>query len=233
MSYVKRIVCLANSYKTGGLCIAGREMVQNGVGGWIRPVTGMERGVLNYERFCSNSNGRDPRLLDLIAIEFLVPQPHPYQTENHRIDPCKRWVHRGHVRWQQLVDAVERPTGPLWANDDSSRNGVNDVVSEQHALVLQRSLILVQPEELILTISIENKGGFGEMRRRIRGELSLANCRYVLSVTDSRIEHEFSTCGPREERLYRKPILCVSLSEILASQRACYKLIAGVIPTGM
>lgn len=27
MAYVKRIVCLANSYKIGGSCIAGREVL--------------------------------------------------------------------------------------------------------------------------------------------------------------------------------------------------------------
>jgi hypothetical protein len=38
----------------------------------------MEKGVLVYERFCGNANGRDPRLLDLLEIEFLVPQPHTF-----------------------------------------------------------------------------------------------------------------------------------------------------------
>jgi len=30
MAYVKRIVCLANSVKTGGTCIAGRELLPDG-----------------------------------------------------------------------------------------------------------------------------------------------------------------------------------------------------------
>ena len=34
MAYVKRIVCLANSFKPGGSCIAGREVIGNGFGGW-------------------------------------------------------------------------------------------------------------------------------------------------------------------------------------------------------
>jgi hypothetical protein len=39
LGYTKRIVCLANSVKHGGLCIAGREVMEHGFGGWIRPVS--------------------------------------------------------------------------------------------------------------------------------------------------------------------------------------------------
>ena len=42
MAYVKRIVCLANSFKIGGSCIAGKEVLANGYGGWIRPVSARE-----------------------------------------------------------------------------------------------------------------------------------------------------------------------------------------------
>ena len=40
---VKRIVCLANSRKLGGRCIAGKELLADGVSGsWIRPVSHRE-----------------------------------------------------------------------------------------------------------------------------------------------------------------------------------------------
>jgi len=42
MAYLKTIVCLANSFKTDGRCVAGREVRANGYGDWIRPVSARE-----------------------------------------------------------------------------------------------------------------------------------------------------------------------------------------------
>jgi hypothetical protein len=36
---IKRLVCLANSRKSGGRCIAGRELLTGNLGEWIRPVS--------------------------------------------------------------------------------------------------------------------------------------------------------------------------------------------------
>jgi hypothetical protein len=46
MPYRKTIVCLANSRKYQGRCVAGVEWQGQMIGGWIRPVSGMERGAL-------------------------------------------------------------------------------------------------------------------------------------------------------------------------------------------
>ncbi len=35
---LKRIVLLAKSWRPGGMCIAGREIVNGQIGGWVRPV---------------------------------------------------------------------------------------------------------------------------------------------------------------------------------------------------
>jgi hypothetical protein len=74
-----------------------------------------------YERFCGNANGHDPRLLDLLEIEFLVPQAHTFQVENHRIDPRLRWTYRGSLPWQKLLPCVDKVSGPLWVDAGSSR----------------------------------------------------------------------------------------------------------------
>lgn len=39
MPVVKRILCLANSKKMSGRCLAGREVLDTGAGAWIRPVS--------------------------------------------------------------------------------------------------------------------------------------------------------------------------------------------------
>jgi hypothetical protein len=184
----------------------------------------------HLERFCGNANGRDPRLLDLIDIAFLVPQPHRYQTENHRIDPRKRWTYRGAIKPQQLFPAVQQVRGPLWINGQSTKFGLNDVISEADAASLTNSLLLIQPEELVITITIEGEKN-GEPRRRIRGEFTLDGCWYIFSVTDCAMEQALAKREPGYEKRLQRPLLCVSVSEVLESTHACYKLIAGVVPT--
>ena len=230
MPFRKTIVCLANSRKYQGRCVAGLEWDARKIGGWIRPVTWLPRGVLINERFCGNAYGRDPRLLDVLDIEFLAPQPHAYQTENARIDPGKRWTYRGSVQPQVLLPAVQRIRGPLWVNAGSTRFGVNDMIPAAATAGFSHSLMLIQPEELAITLTVEGEKN-GEPHRRIRGEFSLAGSRYVFSVTDCAIEHQLQKREPGYEVRLKKPLLCVSISEVLESTRACYKLIAGVVPT--
>jgi len=230
MPFRKTIVCLANSRKYQGRCVAGLEWNANRPGEWIRPVSGLPKGVLIYERFCGNANGRDPRLLDLIDIEFLVPQPHAYQTENARIDPGKRWTYRGKVTPQQLFSAVQHVKGPLWVNAGSTKFGMNDLIPEELTSGLKCSLMLIQPEEMTIALTIEGEKN-GEPKRRIRGEFSLDDNWYIFSITDCAVERALEKRDPGYERRLRRPLLCVSVSEVLDATHACYKLIAGVVPT--
>jgi len=230
MPYRKTIICLANSRKYQGRCVAGLEWSSKKVGGWVRPVTWLPKGVLINERFCGNAYGRDPRLLDVIDIEFLAPEPHAFQTENARIDPGKRWTYRGMIQPSVLFPAVQRVRGPLWVNAGSTRHGMNDMIPEAAALGLSSSLKLIQPDELAISLTVEGEKN-GEPHRRIRGEFRLDSCRYIFSVTDCAIEHQLQKREPGYDMRLKKPLLCVSVSEVLESTRACYKLIAGVVPT--
>ena len=84
MTYVKRIVCLANSFKIGGSCVAGREILQNGsYGAWIRPVSSRSTAEISWME-SMYENRTQPKLLDIIDISLLRAVPHNHQRENYR-----------------------------------------------------------------------------------------------------------------------------------------------------
>src|ERR1039458_8536777 len=93
MAYQKALVCFANSVKTGGFCVAGKEIGSDAPGRWIRPVSGRPKGEVAANEYIYADNGI-PHLLDIIEVGFSVPNPHAHQTENHIIDGT-RWRKTG------------------------------------------------------------------------------------------------------------------------------------------
>lgn len=229
MSYIKIIVCVANSRKLTGRCVAGREWDGHGGGAWCRPVSARDRGELTAERWYERS-WRDPRLLDLIELSLLRPYSSGCQTENHLVDTEVRWKFKGRVTPQCLIPALDRPSGPLWTNGESTSGGLNDRVSAEIAERQTRSLVLVQPDRMAIKVRTEGTQ-VGQARRRVRGWFSLAGNDYGFSITDPLIEKAILREPDGFATELRRPILCISLSEKFASQNACYKLIAGVIRT--
>lgn len=225
MPYQKTIVCLANSRKEyPNRCVAGKEKLDQGFGGWVRPVSDLAKGDLTSQHRCY-SDGTDPRLLDVVTIQFAEPRPLGCQKENHRIDSSVRWARVGRIDWNQLALAVDNVAGELWRNGSSSGNGLNDRIPEKVAEQLPSSLLLIPPEAFEITVAKEG-GVFKPARKRGRGHFRLGGHDYVLAVTDLPVEDEYAR---KDEGDY--PIqdarLCISIGEPYHGY--CYKLIAAVI----
>ncbi len=73
-----QIICMANSRKLGGRCVAGLRL--DG-GGWIRPVAPTPEGTL-YRSTCTLNGRTEVRPLDVIEVDVARPRPDPHQPEN-------------------------------------------------------------------------------------------------------------------------------------------------------
>ena len=123
----KTIVCLANSRKAGGRCVAGFNLLNGSrQGDWIRPISDRLKGELSRREQAYDDNN-EPALLDVIDIPLKAAKPSAYQRENWVIEPGIRWHKSGHYDRKYLRTLAVKK-GPLWINGSSSRDGENDYV---------------------------------------------------------------------------------------------------------
>jgi hypothetical protein len=219
----KRVVCLANSRKLQGRCIAARELVRGRPGPWLRPVSDRpNEEISEYER--QYADGSDPRLLDVIEIPLLAPRPKGYQRENWLLNPSKYWLKVGQISWEGLALFADR-AGELWINGYGTNHGVHDYIPLEKAEALPGSLKLVRVETLQLRVFTPGEA-FGSSKRRVQARFTLAGIEYALWVTDPAVERAYLA---REDGSYRlgESYLTISLGEPFNGN--CHKLVAAVI----
>ncbi len=216
-----KLICLANSRKFSGRCIAGKVLTDDLVGPWVRPISTVPTGELTQDRITLN-NGAMPRLLDILSVPLLGPAAHTYQSENHTIGEGG-WSSRG--RWplsglDDLIDPVDR----IWLNGYHSQNGLNDRMPEKAVTeALSSSLLFVRASDLAFTVQRDTKG-----LNRVRARFTFNGEEYWMPVTDPEVEAVYL---PRESGRYpvdcRRPYVTISISEPYAG--SCYKLAAAFI----
>lgn len=224
MNYTKKIVCLANSRKISGRCIAGKEVLAKGFGEWIRPVSNRQSAEISEEER-RYDNGGDPKLLDVLTIPMLEPRSNAYQTENHLIDDGMHWAKVDRLGWNDLGKLADQQRGPLWLNGDSSYNGLNDRIPLAQAEKLKGSLLLIEPESLSIRVAVE---GMEHRKRRVRACFRYSGHDYILSVTDPYIERTYLDMKDGEHKI-RDVYLSVSLGDVFDKDQCCYKLVAAAI----
>jgi hypothetical protein len=223
MAETKRLVCLANSRKHSGRCIAGKEIRAEGYGQWIRPISARPSAEISEEER-RYENGVSPRVLDIINIRMVGAAPHLYQSENYMIDANYYWVKAGELARTGVKEILDTPA-PLWTNNDSTYNGLNDRIRIEIAAKLTRSLTLIEPEDL--TIKVVTEGAdFGNPRRRVRAEFKHVDADYNLIVTDP-VAEAVLLAKPNAEYKLNNTYLCISLGEAY-TDGWCYKLVATV-----
>ena len=220
---VMRIVCLANSRKLSGRCVAGKVV---GSGAWLRPVSDrFHEEVSWHERHYQD--GGDPQVLDVIDVPLRHPKPNQHQAENWVLDSRYYWVRQGRVGWCDVASLVDQ-TPTLWPIGQSSYNGENDRIALSVAQQQKGSLYFISVDSLVVKVFAPGEY-FGEPKRRVQGRFTYNGTRYKLWITDPTIEKAYLAKSNGEYSM-SKCHLTVSLGEP-HNDGFVYKLIAAVITT--
>ena len=215
---------MANSYKTGGTCIAGREVLQSAYGSWIRPVSSRATAEISVPE-ARYDNGSNPKVLDIIDVPLLDAAPQHHQTENHVIDTARRWIKVGELPRDAVTELVEhRPT--LWINSDRTKAGAFNCISQAEAATQRDSLVLIKPEDF--AVEIASSTWDGRTKKTYRGHFTFNDVYYNLTITDPVVRDLFAA-KDRGDYAVKDAYLCVSLTEPFPQDGRCHKLVASVI----
>ncbi len=220
----KTLLILANSFKHGQQCVAGKEVAS---GRWIRPVADDAGKELSGEQTRCGSPFGDCRanVLQVVEIPFDRAAPLVNQPENHVIGP-EPWVLKRRVDRLALSPFLDDPD-LLWCIRESGPNGVRDRVS--HARILSgeaavpQSLYLIRPEKAKGVVKIHPDG-----KRRVRVRFVHRGLVYDLPATDPHAWRVFLSRGEGEYLLDEGTLLTISLAAKF-TDGYCYKVVASVL----
>lgn len=217
------IICMANSRKHGGRCVAGLRADGKG---WIRPVSPLEDGTLLRRHYQLN-DGSEPKLLDILRIDLKQHKSEPHQPENWIIG-SRTWQLVSRPAQSKFLNLIKKYiiSGPDLLSDNSDRLNYKNLSESP----VKSSLALILPRNLKWQImSFEGK-------RKIRANFRLGKIWYNLGITDpiwaKRLDfldegsHPSSKIGIEDDS---KILLTVSLGEPFEKDNCCYKLVAAVI----
>jgi len=212
--FSKEIICLANSKKLNGRCVAGKELNMNK---WIRPVSNTPTGELSLEQI-SYPNGYLPEVLDVIKIYFEKEVPKIYQPENILI-ASKKWEKTRKIDFTDLESFVDN------ANDIWLKYSKQDRIEKSYFYnnKLGESLLLIKPENFKVEVTER-----AYTKNRISAIFKYKNYNYNLAITDFKILNIFSNYPQGIYNIdYKDLFLCISLGEEYNNYH--YKLVASVI----
>lgn len=211
-----RFVCLANSYKEGGRCVAGilldrknNPIIENGHPKWIRPVSLTNHGEIPTD-LVSHID-----LLTIIEIEILDYVGEGHQSENVLFDE------------NSILEVERLPISSLGRLCDHTKQQIfgnkGKAVAEEHNDRLDHSLMLIRTTDFeFFEKPNEQKPG----ATQIRLAFSYHEIPYEFTITDPIFLHDFR----------RNPQCVVGTKELFLTlslagkwQNWYHKLVAGVI----
>jgi hypothetical protein len=224
---MRRIVCLANSQKLHGRCVAGKLYTQGKFGSWLRPISTRDSEELSeVER--QLSKGVEPALMDILEFSITGHKPTKHQQENYLMDSKQKFVRVGRISAIDLIKVIDKPTN-LWIMGYQSKTyGKNDLVPPHRISEVKNSLYLINPHSFVIQVVQ------GYYKLETRGFFTYLGAEYNLKITDPVVHEKFIPKGIGDYRI-EDVLLTVSLAEksypVVSnpSSSGFYKLIAGVI----
>jgi len=217
--YYRAIVCLANSRKYRGKCVAGKY-ISNYV--WVRPVANTDTGelVLDQIRY---EDGSIPKVLDIIRVPLKQRHPKLFQPENVFIR-SGMWEKVGIFLENKLDNLCDNPP-TLWVNNQPSKDRISYEFLEENNV--ESSLLFIKPTAVRIKCE-DRKTDYGEKKRILRALFTYNRIHYDLRVTDPYIENKYRKINSGTYPLTADNIyMCISLGEPYLGN--CYKLIASII----
>lgn len=222
---IETIVCLANSRKSSGRCVAGKRTGDNS---WVRPISNRAGNEISeFER--RYSDGTRAQLLDIIEIPCIEQRPDRHQRENVLIDERYSWKKIGRVSWDDVLELVDQDAD-LWANGFHAYYNWNNRVPDGRIDVDGGSLRLIELDEIVLHAG-PKAPEFGNLKRIVRASFNYRGEHYKLDVTDPKFERACLEKGAGEYRI-SSVVACISLSELHTNKNGetfAYKLVASII----
>lgn len=215
-------VCLANSVRPGGRCVAGVVATRSGWG-WVRPVGPAGRSEL-WAREYVTSSGRETKPFDVVDVELAEPCPTPAQPENRFLSEA---------RWQYVrtLDSIEREELLRELESDSELLfGSNLGFTEADALLTgadARSLTVITPREVSWEVRHRWNG-----TKQLRMLFRFGDSTYDLSVTDPEwflhfADRDLGPVDPGDLEVGSVSRIVVSLGEEWNGRH--YKIVATVV----
>lgn len=219
-----RMICLANSRKRQGRCVAGLRM--DG-GGWVRPVSRHEHGELHPPQVTLDC-GKVVAPLDIIDVELAAPHPQRHHPEDWLI---------GERPWRFVRPADEGDLGLINQHITESApllHGFGDRIP--YGEPVDHSLALVRANAPRWRIEQWKE------RRSARVVFFHQGQPYKLGITDPALEPQLGAITTGDYALEtlegfragEEVLITVSLSEPFAASpnepRHCYKLAAAILP---
>ena len=188
----KQILCLANSRKYGGACIAGKELLSHSApGSWIRPISALDHEEVS-SRECGLSDGSTPQPLDIVEVPILRHRPRDYQQENWLIDHRRPWKKLCSLPISSLPSWID-PVATLWNNGFSSKSGSNDRIPVPIAASLRTSLCLIRVPSLTISVTASSYTG----KKTLRGDFFTEKLTTTYALPTKNAKPNFGK-GPRE-----------------------------------
>ena len=207
------MLCLANSWKHGGRCVAGVLLSDMS---WIRPVSDTEDGSLS-ESACQLDVGRAVRPLDVVRLRVRGPEPRPHQPENWIVTD-DQWVLSDSRTAQEAGTLLDSMTveGPELLGTSSGSVTWKQIQDSE----LRASLALVT------AVAPEFRWSQWSPTQR-RAVFSHDGVTYDLPIT---FEFAFPAQGTETHRSQASWYFTISLGEPYARQgNDCFKLVASAI----